>query len=178
MPPAHYILSMPPGSILDFDRSLLVHMGIQAFNIIVLVIILSRFLYRPVRNYMDNRAVRISKEIEDAKRERDEAMELKAHYEKLIAGIDKERDEILLGTHKKMVEKSDQMIFDARREVDALYSRAIAELETEKKNMADEMKRQMVEISLMVAGRFVEVNMDRISHDRYIDEALAHWEES
>jgi F-type H+-transporting ATPase subunit b len=107
---------------------------------------------------------------------RDAAMELKEKYEKLIAGIEGEREDILRQTHKKAMEKSDQLLFDARREADVLRNRAMTELELERKNIYDEMKRQMVEISYLMASRFVQVSMDQQTQDRYIEQALAEWD--
>lgn len=169
---------MPEGSILHFDKSLLIKIGIQWFNIALLTAALIFILYKPVKKFMAARTERINGEIEAARKEREEAMELKEKYEQKIAQIEKEREEILHQAHKKAMEKSDQMMFDARREADVMYDRALAELELERKNITDEMKKQMIEISVLMASRFVEVSIDRETQDRYIDEALSHWEES
>lgn len=169
---------MPEGTILSFDKSLLINMGIQWINIIILTVALVFLLYKPVRKYMAGRTERIKGEIDAARSEREDAMELKEKYEKLITEIEKEREEILYQAHKKAMEKSDQMLFDARREADMMYDRALAELETERQNVTDEMKKQMIEISILMASRFVEVSIDRATQDKFIDEALTEWEES
>ena len=169
---------MPAGTILQFDKALLLNIIVQAVNILVLTAVLVFLLYKPVQRFMEARVRRIQSEVESAAKEREEALALKGQYEKLIAGIETEREELLHQAHKKAMEKSDQMIFNARREAEAIHARALAELEMEKKNREDEMKRQMIEISVMMAGKLVQVNMNQALHDQYIDEALAHWEES
>lgn len=169
---------MPDGSILSFDKSLLVNLAIQWLNILVLTIVLAFLLYKPVKQYMAKRTERIKNEIEAARAEREETLELKEKYEKMIAAIEKERDDILLQAHKKAMEKSDQMLFDARREAEAMYNRALADLEVERENVMDDMKRQMIEISLEVAGRFVAVSIDRDTQDRLIEESFVDWEGS
>lgn len=175
--PMSLLLEMPAGSILQFDKNMLINMGIQVVNIVILVVILAKFLYNPVRKFLDGRTERIKNEIDSARTARNEALELKEHYEQLIANIEQEREEVLHQAYKKAVEKSDQMLFDAKREAELVYDRALGELEEEKQSMLNDMKRQIIEISVMMAGRFVEVSMDRVSHDKYIDEALAEWEE-
>ena len=167
--------SMPPGSILSFDKSLLINMGIQAINIAVLTVFLAFILYKPVVKFMNARTERIRGEIEAARGERGEALELKEKYEKLIAGIETEREEVLHLAYRKAVEKSDQMLFDARHESDMVFERALQELEVEKQKQADEMKRQMIEIAVLMAGRIVEVNTDQMAHDRLIDEVITDW---
>lgn len=169
---------MPAGSILSFDDNLLVSLGIQWLNILLLTAILVFILYKPVKKFMSERTERVKNEIETARKEREEAFELKEKYENMIAEIEKERDDILLQAHKKSMEKSDQMLFDARREVEAMHNRALADLEIERTNVMDEMKKQMIEISMLVAGRFVEASIDRETQDRYIEEAFTDWEGS
>ena len=53
----------------------------------------------------------------------------------------------------------------------------LPELKRERENEIDNLKRQMVELSMLTAGRFVEVSVDRATQDEYIDEALSDWEE-
>ena len=169
---------LPPGTILEFDKSLLIQIGIMWFNVAVLTVILVKLLYNPVKNYMAARTQRIQNEIETARHERDKALDLKEKYETLIGDIEKEREDILRQAHKKAMEKSDQLLFDARHEAELMYNRALADLELERKNVQDEMKKQMIEISVMMASRFVEVSIDRETQDRYIEEAFTDWEGS
>ena len=166
---------LPEGGIMDF-ANLPAQLLIQLFNVSVLTVVLVLVLYKPVKKFMADRTARIQAEIENADRLRDEAMELKDKYQKLLDGIEAEREEILRSTHKQAVEKSDKLLFDARREIDVLYSRAMAELEEEKKRRLDEMKEQMIEISHLMASRFVRVSIDRKTQDEFIEQALADWD--
>jgi F-type H+-transporting ATPase subunit b len=153
-------------------------MGIQLVNVALLTVVLAYFLYKPVVKYLNTRSERIQNEIEAARKERDEAMEMKERYEVLIAGVENEREEVLHQAYKKAVEKSDQMLFDARREAELLFEKAHMELETEKQNHMDEIKRQIIEISTLMAGKIVEINTDQSVHNRLIEEAMADWRES
>jgi len=167
---------LPAGTILNLDKNLLINLGIQWLNIIILTVVLVKLLYKPVKKYMADRSKRIHDEIESAHKLREEALELREQYEKMIQDIEQEREEILTQAHKKAVERSDQLLFDARHEADAMYSRALTELETERENITNDVKKQIVEISVLMASRFVEVSIDRETQDRYIDEALSEWE--
>ena len=169
---------LPPGVLLRFDKALLINMGIQIFNIAILTLILGWFLYKPVLKYMHDRTERIRGEIQAARNERDEALALKEEYERLLTGIETERELVLHQAHKMAMERSDQMLFDARRESEQIFERVMQELETERKNQDDEMRRQIIEISVMMAEKIIEANLDRAAHDRLLDEAIARWRES
>ena len=161
--------------ILNLDKNLLFTMGIQILNVTVLTIILVFLLYKPVKKFLSDRTKRIKGEIDEASGIHEDAVGLKGQYETLLAGIEGEREEILRQTHKKAMEKSDQMLFEARREVEAIYNRAMAELEMERKNAKDDMQQQIIEISHMMASRFVKLAIDQETQDRMIKQAFADW---
>ena len=166
------------GSILHFDKSLLIQMAIQWFNILLLTAVLVRILYKPVKRYMAARSQRIRDELDYARTQREEAEALKTKYQDMLVDIEKEREELLHQAHRKAMERSDQLLLEARHEAEAILHKGLAELETERKNVSDEMKRQMIELSFLMAGRFVEVSIDRETQDRFIEEALSDWEEN
>lgn len=176
LPLAAAATELPEGTMISMDASTIPMIVIQLFNVAVLTLVLVWLLYRPVRQFLADRTQRIQDEIDEARRIHEEAMELKERYEKQLEGIEAEREEILRNTHKQAVERSDQMLFDARREADLMYQRAMDDLEVERKNLADEMKEQMIEISYLMASRFVQVSIDRKTQDEYIAHALADWE--
>jgi len=163
------------GSILQFDKALLVKLVIQWFNILLLTFVLIRVLYNPVMKFMAERTERIKNDIESARLGSQEAQERKAEYEKLIAGIEKEKEEILNKAHRDAVEEHDRLVFDAQEQAKHLLAMADEEIKIQRENASDEIRRQIIEISSMMAARFVEVSLDSETHDRYISEALEDW---
>ena len=168
---------MPPGTLVQFDQSLLIKIAIQWFNIILLTALLIFILYKPVKKYMADRAGRIQNDIESARRNNQEAQELKAQYRELIDNIEKEREDILNQAHRAAVEKSDQVLFAAHEEAKYLLVKAENEIKVERENAADDIKMQIIELSVFLASRFVEISIDRQTQDKYIDEALKEWSE-
>jgi F-type H+-transporting ATPase subunit b len=168
---------LPPGGILDFSAGFLVKIGIQWINIAVITFILIKVLYNPVRKFMADRAERIRNELEAANQTSENAVKLKSNYERLIANIETERESLLSQAHHAAVEKSDRIVFSAREEAKHLIIKAREEIASEKENAAEEIKNQIIELSTFMAGRFVEVSIDKPTQDRYVDEALADWSE-
>jgi F-type H+-transporting ATPase subunit b len=166
---------LPPGGILAFDRATLIRGGINAFNIALLAFFLIRFLYNPVKKFMAGRTERIRNDIAAAKKTNEEAQELKSNYEKLIANINAEKEEILKEARKASGEEHDKMLFAVKEEVAEMKRRASDEIEVARKNAADGIKRQIIELSAAMAARFVSVSIDKEAQDKYIDEALSDW---
>ena len=167
---------LPDGGILSLDKSLIINMIAQMVNVALLTAILIFILYKPVKKFMANRTQRIKQEIESAGEIHKEAEELKEKYEVLISNIEEEREELLRQSQKKAIEKSDQLLFEAQREADKLHKRVMDDLEIERRNMQDEMMRQMIEVSYVMANRFVEVSIDEQTQNRLIEQALADWD--
>ena len=168
---------MPTGSILEFNKAFLIRSAIQWLNIILLTALLVYLLYKPVKDFMVRRAARIARDIESARRNHEKAKEDKAHYERLIANIEEEREEILNQAHRIAVERSDQILLSAREEAKHLLAKAEDEIRTERENEAEEIKRQIIELSTLMASRFVEVSIDRKTQETYLDEVLENWRE-
>ena len=165
------------GGILKLDLSLIWQLSIQWFNILLLTFALMHILYNPVRKFMVERTERIKSEIDSAKRINQDALEHKAKYEKLIANIEKEKEEIFIKAHRAAVAEADRVLFEAQEAARDLIQKANDEIKLERENTADEIRRQIIEVSALMASRFIETSIDSQTHNRLIDEALADWSE-
>ncbi len=53
----------------------------------------------------------------------------------------------------------------------------MAEIAAERINSEADTKRQLIELSTLIAERFIEVSIDTQTQEKFVDEALAGWEE-
>ena len=165
------------GSILAFDLALIFRIGIQWINIGILAFVLVKFLYNPVKNFMAARADRIRDEIDSANQSAEDARILKARYEELIANIHIKEDEIAKERKRASDKDHEILITEAQKEANEYRRKAYEEIEIERKNAAEDIRKQIIEISTLMAARFVAMSMDKETQDKYIAEALADWSE-
>lgn len=163
------------GGIFHLDLALIAQLAIQWFNILLLTFFLMHILYNPVRKFMIDRAERIKNDIETAKQNNEDSQKLRAEYEAKLAEIAKEREEILAKAHRESMDEHDRIIFDAQKQADHLKQTADDEIKVQRENAADEVRRQIIEISTLMAGRFVQKYIDNEIQDQYIDDALKDW---
>ena len=169
---------LPLGRILGFDMELVLSIIAQGVVVIGLVFVLAYILYNPVKNFMAERAAGIKDDIDSARLDREKAEQTKADYQNLLEGIDQEREEILNRAHNKANEVHDNILAEAHKVAEELKAKAHNDIDIERANTADEIKRQIIEVSVLVASRFVkDFSVDQETQDRYIDEALADWSE-
>lgn len=160
------------GSLLSFDKQFLFSLGFQLINTLILFFILAKLLFKPLRNFMQKRTERIQSQLEQAKAEEEKALKLKAEYESKLQDIKKEADAILKEAREKALKQESSIIEQARQESETIRNRALADIEREKAKVTDEMKREIIEVASLMAGKFVASSIDSEKHNDLINEVI------
>ena len=166
-----------PGGIINLDMSLIINGLIHGFNIALLILLLVKLLNNPVRKFMADRAAGIRDDIESARIDRAKAEEMKTDYQGMMDNIEKEREEILKKAHRRADEMHSQIVADAHKAAEDLKAKANSDINIERANIAEDIKKQIIEVSALVAERFILDKIDEETQNKYIDEALADWGE-
>ena len=143
-----------------------------------LFLIASHFLFNPVRDMMQKRQERIKNELDTAAADMENARALKEEYEAKLKDIDKEAESILAEARKKALANENKIVADAKEEAARIIERAGVEAELEKKKAADEVKREMVVLASMMAGKVVSAAIDTTAQDSLVEETLKEIGES
>ncbi|KAE9635627.1 F0F1 ATP synthase subunit B [Defluviitalea raffinosedens] len=160
------------GSLLSFDKQFLFSLGFQLINTLILFFILAKLLFKPLRNFMQKRTERIQSQLEQAKAEEEKALKLKAEYESKLQDIKKEADAILKEAREKALKQESSIIEQARQESETIRNRALADIEREKAKVTDEMKREIIEVASLMAGKFIASSIDSEKHNDLINEVI------
>jgi len=155
-----------------FDSQLLVGIALQLINTCILAFALSKILYSPVKKFLHERKSRISQNLDDAREALKNAEEAKLLYDEKFAGIDAERKEILMAARARAAEIEERMINEAKLEAENIKDRAQREMAMERENSLEELRRQIIEISTIIAERYVEEKMDERTGKKLLDEAI------
>ena len=121
---------------------------------------------------MNDRKEKIRSELETAKQDMDEAGRLKEEYESRLKEIDKEAEGILSEARKKALNNENQIIAQAKEEAARIIERAKTEAELEKQKISDEVKREIVAVAAVMAGKIVSASIDTTVQNQLIDETL------
>ena len=156
----------------DLDFQLLADSFLSVIAVFVLFFAMSYFLFNPAREFLKKRQDKIRDELEEARTSQEEAAALKKEYEEKLANINKEADEILSATRKKAMANESRIEAEAKNEAARIVSRARVEAELEKKKMADDVKKEMVSLASVLAGKVVGSSIDASVQDGLIDETL------
>ncbi len=164
--------------VFDLDFQLLADASLMIIAVFALFLVASYFLFNPVRNMMNKRTEKIKGELEDAAKNQADAQALKEEYEGKLKEIDKEAEKILSDARKRALENENAIIQKAKEEAAAIIERAGTEAELEKQKAADDMKREMVVLASMMAGKVVKASIDTTVQESLINETLKEIGES
>ena len=162
----------------DLDWQLLADSCLMIIAIFVLFLALSYFLFNPARKFLNDRKEKIRGELEEAKTSQEKAAELKEQYEAKLKDIDKEAEKILSDARRRALENENKIVANAKEEAAAIIERARTEAELEKQKAADDMKREMVVLASMMAGKVVKASIDTTVQESLINDTLKEIGES
>ncbi len=156
----------------DLNMQLIADAALMIVAIFVLFLIVGNKLFNPIRSVMQKRQDKIQNELETAASDMEKAKELKAEYEEKLKAIDKEADTILSEARKKALANENKIVAQAKEEAARIIERAHVEAELEKQKVADEVKKEMVSIASMMAGKVVSAAVDTKVQDSLVEETL------
>ena len=156
----------------DLTPQLLHDAVLSMIAVFTLFLVASHFLFNPVRDMMRKRQEKIKDELDDAKLNQEEAQRLKAEYEEKLRNVEKEAEEILSAARKKALANETKIIAEAKEEAARIRDRAITEAELEKKKVADDVKKEMISIASVLAGKVVSASINTVMQDSLIEETL------
>lgn len=132
-------------------------LGLEAVNVLILVWLLQRFLWRPVAALIAERRKTAQTMLDDAKSAKDQAAASLADIEATRAGFTAEREKILAEARVTADAASEATLKDAQAKAEKLRKAAETHIASEKaaaeKLQADQAASLAVDISARLAGR-------------------------
>ncbi len=154
------------------DMQQLADSTLTLIAVFVLFAVMSYFLFNPARKMLSERQAKIRGELDDAKTNMEEAERLRQEYEAKLHDIDKEAEVILSDARKRALENENQIIAQAKEEAARIMDRARVEAELEKQKVSDEVKREIISVASLVAGKVVAVSIDTTVQEQLVEETL------
>lgn len=142
---------------------------ISLANLTVIYIIIKKIFYKPVVNMINKRREEIDKDYMEAKNSKEEANASKLKYENSLKSAKAEAEEILKDARETAKTRGEKIVEEARAEAGEIVRRAESEAELTIKKAADGIKREIVDVSGVLAEKIIgrEINTD--DHRELID---------
>ena len=140
---------------------------------VVLLVVLSRFAFKPLTAAVEARERALEELITNAKRDRDAAAGLLAEQQKAIEASRVEAQRIIADSRTTGEKLRNEMLEQTKQQQHELLDRARAEIDTERKRAIADLRREAVELALAGASKVVERNLDDQTNRKLVESFLA-----
>jgi F-type H+-transporting ATPase subunit b len=165
---------MDDTGIFDLFNTSLIFWEIVTF--VLLLFLLWRYVYPPIRDQILRRQSEIDRAIDEAQKTRAEARELLAEYRRQIEQARGESRRILEEGRKQADAQRERTKREAREEGERIIQRAREEIERERDNALREVRREVADMVILTSERVIGQELDRDGHERLISDALDNLE--
>ena len=141
-------------------------------TVIVLFLVLKKFFFEKVKNFMETRSNSIQDAFDSAEAVNRRADEKMQNYTKRIANVEAEGREIIRDAKIKADAQAREIIEDANKQATEIMNKAEKNIEREKQKAMEEMRKEVAALAMLAAERTVEREIQNIGQDEIVDEVI------
>ncbi len=145
----------------------------RTINFIVLLVILLKFLAKPIGDFLSSRREEILSRLEEAKRSKEAAEARYAELTQRLANRDEEFAEIRRNAEENAANLKERIIAEAREKAKRLEEKAKASIEQELKKAQETLKVEAAELALKLSREKLLREIKREDHQRFVDSYIA-----
>ena len=141
-------------------------------NMFILFTLVKKILFKPVSNILDQRDAEIKKIYDDANRANEKAVNLEKEYSEKMAQARDEAGEIIKQATLTAQKREKEIIDSAHQQVAAMTRRAETQIAQERKKAYQEIKEEISDISVTIAGKMVGREITAADHEALISQFI------
>ena len=145
---------------------------ISLANLLIMLWIVKKFLFKPVMKVMQERRNQVEKIYDDANQDRSDAAGMKLEYEQRLAAAREEADGLVRNAVQTAQRRGDAIVAEANSQASHLKQKAEEEIALEKKQMLMNVRSEISDMAVSIASKVVEREIQKEDHDNFMDEFI------
>lgn len=145
---------------------------VQALGFLIILYLLRRFLFDKIFALIQARREEIKDTFEKIERDRQDAAKLKTGYERKISEAEEEAERRLTEAVKEAKKISVEILEKTRQEAELIKLNAKETLELERKKVAQELRNQVVTLTLLTSQKLIEQSLSQEAAERLVDKFI------
>ncbi|SMB88209.1 F-type H+-transporting ATPase subunit b [Desulfonispora thiosulfatigenes DSM 11270] len=137
-------------------------------NFLLMVVILNKFLYKPIVKVLDERKESIQGNLDEAEKTKTDAEGIKKEYQEQLKSARKEAQDIITKATKLGDESKEDLLRQAKIEADKISQRAKEDIEREKGKAISEVRDEVANLSISVAEKILGQKLEKKNHEKMI----------
>jgi F-type H+-transporting ATPase subunit b len=148
----------------------------KVVNFMILMAILVKFLSKPVGKFLKNRQTRVRQALKDAERATAEAEKKMQDYEKRLARIDEEIQEIHHVLREEGEKEKARIIHEAEEMAETIKEQARFTAQQEIRVAQRILREEMADLTVKLAGEILEKGMNKSDQKKLVEEYVDQME--
>lgn len=144
----------------------------QLCNLFLQMWLIKKFLFKPIREVLEKRKAKAEAEITEAQKAKEDAEAMKAEYEQNMKDAREKASEIVSTAQKSATLQSEEIIKEANAQAVALKAKAEKDIAQEKRKAVNEIKDEIGDMAMEIAGKVIERELSAKDHEKLIDEFI------
>ncbi len=144
----------------------------DTINFLILMFLLGRFLFKPVKKILDERRDKIQGDLDAAKGEYEKAEEIKRQYELRLANVEEEVRQILEAGYAQASQKKEEIIAQAKEEARRELERSRREIDRMTTEARAQLRDELSDLTVLAAGRFLQHSLNEEEHKFLIEKVI------
>jgi F-type H+-transporting ATPase subunit b len=144
----------------------------QLINFGILFGLLFFLLYKPMRRMLDERSAKIKESMDQAEQIKEQLAKTDEQVKEQLAAAHKEGQGVLAQAAQMGERLKEEAREGAKQEAETIVARARAEIERERDEAIEDLRRQFVDLAIAAAEKVVSETLDKEKHRRLIEEVL------
>ena len=139
---------------------------------LVLVALLAKFAWTPLLQALETRQNAIRKSLDDAQQAKQELERLNLESAQIINRARVEAEAVITQSRSDGDRLREEIRARARTEADNIVKNAERQIQLETSRALEQIRREAVELSVMIASKIIQRNITKEDNERLIAEAL------
>lgn len=156
----------------NYLRINLVDMGMVLISTFLIVLIVKRYFWKYVKQYLDARQLHIQTELATTSQNLHQSEELKAQYAEQMKHARSDADSIILDAKQKASREAEAIIIHAEEHAQTVKAKAFQDIEYEKAKVKEQMKEEISEVAFLAAKKVVAKELDEDVHKKYVKDFI------
>ncbi|QQE74219.1 F0F1 ATP synthase subunit B [Brevibacillus composti] len=145
----------------------------QVIIFIILIIAVAKYATKPIADVLERRRQHVENEIASAERNRAEAEALLSEQRRLLEEARVEAKAVIERATKQAATESAKIVADAQEATERMKAEASKELAREVEKAKAELRDQMAGLSVMLASKIIEKELDEATQKSVVDKFMA-----
>ena len=144
----------------------------QIINFAILLGLLYLVAYKPIIRMFDERSGKIKQSMEQTEFIKEQATHAEEEVKKQLEAAGRQGQEVIAGAARMGEGVRQKAQQQAKQEAESLIARARTEIQRERDEAIDELRKEFADLTILAAGRVIDRSLDKETHRQLIDKVL------